>query len=642
MLDKNALAQLQSLKKEIHDSVPRHEGRVRSTGGRFGFVNTDDGQQFFISPDEMEKLLPGDRIQFRVEPAGEGKEQAIAEKLISSEQNEFFGRYVIRGKGHFIEPDHATLNRWIFVPPAARKNLAEGDLVRAHITQHPFPKGRVQADVDDVIGKPDEDHIEQTFIRAKWNIPHQFSDEVMAEVARLTEQGTDGLAKERTDLTHLPFVTIDSANTRDIDDALYAEALSEGWALWIAIADPSALIEPGSALDKEAEQRSTSVYFPDQVIPMLPPELSEQLCSLQENENRLAMAVELRIREDGGIEQVHIHNALIRSHAKLSYNQVASFLDSDKPDIAAELHGPLVHLDGCARALTQWRDRHCLIMEDRPDYKLITDEHGKVKDIVRIERNQAHRLVEECMLACNRAIAGWLAEKGSGFFIAHAGVRTERKGEVAALLKEHLPLEKKPQLETLEEFVDLMQQADRSDSELPLRMIVSRQLERSNLSREAGPHMGLGFRFYTTFTSPLRKYNDLLIHRLVRALLAGDVPELPHDDILQAIQTNQTNARLAATQAEIWMKLQWLATQDADTLYDASIVHMNSGTITVRLDATGIEGTIDRRKAGKEWTFDTKTISHRSEKASFVLGQAVRVKVRELQPAARVAKFALA
>ncbi|MAD43436.1 MAG: hypothetical protein CMI02_16885 [Oceanospirillaceae bacterium] len=642
MLDKNALSQLKTLKKEIHDSTPRYQGRVRTTGGRFGFVNTDDGKQFFIAPDEMEKLLPGDVIEFRVEPAGEGKEQAFTEKLVSTELNEFFGRYIIRGKGHFIEPDHNTLNRWIFVPPAARNQAEEGDFVAAHITKHPYPAGKVQAAIDTVIGKPDDEHIENRFIKAKFHIADAFDDEVNAEAQALTAQDTHALSSERTDLTHLPFVTIDSANTRDIDDALYAEALSEGWTLWVAIADPAALIAPDSALDRAAQQRTTSVYLPDQVIPMLPAELSEQLCSLQEGENRLAMVAELKVLEDGSIDQIHIHNALIRSHAKLSYQQMAAFLDGESNAIAAELQGPAVHLDGCARALAEWRQKNCLLMDDRPDYKLVTDEKGKVKEIVRIERNQAHRLVEECMLACNRSIADWLAEKGSGFFIEHAGVRNERKGEVAALLKEHLPLEQKPSLDTLADYVSLMQQADQSASELPLRMIVSRQLERSNLSNEAKPHFGLGFQHYTTFTSPLRKYNDLIIHRIVRKLLQGEAAEACDEALLAAIQSGQANARIAAQQSESWLKLQWLQQQDKDTIYPASIVHMNSGTITVRLDDSGIEGGIDRRKAGKEWTFDTKTLSHRSADARFVLGQQVRVKVKDIQPQARLARFVLA
>lgn len=640
MLDKNALSQLQSLKQEIQKATPHYEGKVRATGGRFGFVNTDEGGQFFLSPEEMEKVLPGDRIQFRVEPAGEGKEQAITEKLISSELSEFFGTYIIRGKGHFIEPDHPAFSRWIFVPPAKRLKAEEGDLVRAHICQHPYPHGKAQAAVDEIIGKGDEAHIETRFIKRKWALAEAFSAECMAEVTALTEQGLETFSSERTDLTHLPFVTIDSASTRDIDDALYAEALSQGWALWIAIADPSALIQPGSALDRTAAERTTSVYFPDEVIPMLPHELSEQLCSLQADQNRLSMVVELRIGEEGNIEQIHIHNALIRSHAKLTYNQVAAFLEGEHHELAAELHGPLVHLDACARALAGWRKTHCLLMDERPDFKLMLDEQGKVREIVRIERNQAHRVVEESMLACNRAVAGWLAEKERGFFIEHAGVRTERKGEVAALLKEHLPLEKKPELASMQEYVQLMQQADNSASELPLRTIVSRQLERSNLSLEAKPHMGLGFAYYTTFTSPLRKYNDLLIHRIVRSLLANEEPVQPADELLVSIQTGQNNARMAANQAETWMKLQWLQQQDKEQLYDATIVHMNSGGFTVRLDNSGIEGTIDRRKASG-WTFETKTITHRSENGLFMLGQNVRVKLQDVQPKARSARFIL-
>ncbi|WP_430459445.1 VacB/RNase II family 3'-5' exoribonuclease [Thalassolituus sp. LLYu03] len=641
MLDKNALSQLQSLKQEIQKAVPRHEGTVRATGGRFGFVNTDDGLQFFIAPEEMEKVLPGDRIAFRVEPAGEGKEQAIIEALISTDLNEFFGTYIVRGKGHFVEADHPTLNRWIFVPPAKRMNAADGDLVRAHIAQHPYPHGKAQAELDEIIGKGDEPHIETRFIKRKWGLTDAFAEECLAEVAALCAAGLDALTADRTDLTHLPFVTIDSASTRDIDDALYAEALSNGWNLWIGIADPAALIQPGSALDKAAAQRTTSVYFPDEMIPMLPPELSEQLCSLQQDQNRLSMVVELRISEQGAIENIHIHNALIRSHAKLSYNQVAAYLEGDEHgDLAAELHGPLIHLDACARALGNWRKTHCLIMDDRPDFKLVLDDNGKVRDIVRMERNQAHRVVEESMLACNRAVAAWLATRESGFFIEHSGVRTERKGEVAALLKEHLPLERKPELATLEEYVSLMQQADASPSELPLRTIVSRQLERSNLSLEAKPHMGLGFAYYTTFTSPLRKYNDLLIHRIVRSLLNNDSPVQPDDSLLAAIQAGQNNARICAQQSETWMKLQWLAQQDKETVYDATIIHMNSGAFTVRLDNTGIEGTIDRRKASG-WTFETKTITHRSEQGLFMLGQAVKVKVQDVQAKGRAAKFAL-
>lgn len=640
MLDINALEQLKSLKQDLHDSTPRFTGRVRSTGGRFGFVNTECGKQFFLAPEEMDKVLPGDTITFRVEPAPNDKEQAMIESLIDSPQGHFVARYVIRGKGHFLEPDHPTLNRWIFVPPAQRQGAVENDFVRAHISQHPYPSGKAQAAIDEIIGRADEALIEHRVIQQKFGLDDTLPAEVKQQVQAIP-QHTDDDSAQRSDLTHLPFVTIDSASTRDIDDALYVEAHSQGWSLWVAIADPAAFIPANSALDELAKQRATSVYFPQHVIPMLPAELSEQRCSLVANEERFAMVVELKISEQGSIDHTQIHSARIRSQAKLNYTQVAQLIAGSDNDVPAELQGHLLHLHHCARALAQFRQSHCLVMDDRPDFKLMFDEHGKVRDIVRVERNDAHRLVEECMLACNRSVAQWLAARNTGLFIGHAGIRSERLGEASSLLREVLQLERKPKLQTLAEFVDLLQQAALVDQPLPVRMIVSRQLERSQITTVAQPHFGLGFDLYTTFTSPLRKYNDLLVHRMVKALLNNEGVDSPHESLLQHIQMQQANARNAALQTEQWLKLQWLQQHAGDTVYAATIVHMNSNSISVRLDDNGIEGTIDRRKVDGNWVFDSKTMSHYSDDQRFLLGQAVTVSVKQIEPQKRSVQFSL-
>ncbi|WP_157729891.1 VacB/RNase II family 3'-5' exoribonuclease [Bacterioplanes sanyensis] len=642
MLDQNALSQLKSLKQELHDSTPRFQGRVRATSGRFGFVNTDDGQQFFLPPDEMEKVLPGDVIDFRVETTSEGKQQAAIEKLVSTELDGFFGRYVVRGKGHFIEPDHGGLNRWIFVPPAKRQGCEDGDLVFARMSQHPFPKGRAQANIEERIGAAQGGSIEHDYIQRKFNLSAEFADAVKNEVAQLTEQGLDELLPQREDFTHLPFVTIDSAGTRDLDDALYAEAHSQGWTLWVAIADPAAVIKPGSELDKVAAQRATSAYFPQQVLPMLPAELSEQLCSLVEGSERAALVVELRIDDSGAIENTHLYQGRIRNHAKLAYSQVAQLIAGEDTDISAELHGHLLHLHSCAKALANYRQQNCLVMEERPDYKLLFDEEGQIRDIVRLERSDAHRLVEECMLAANRAIADWLAQHEHGIYIGHTGIRTERLGEVTSLLKEHLQLEQKPELQQLQQYVQQLQAAANHDGELPLRTIVSRQLERSAFTTTDTPHFGLGFQRYTTATSPLRKYNDLMVHRLIDDLLHQRPVSLPTSDTLELVQQQQNNARTAAGQTEHWLKLRWLAAQPQDAVLDATILHMNASNFTVRLDDTGIEGTIDRRKQRKEWTFDTKTLSHYKDDQRFVLGQAVKVRIHQLDADKRQIQFALA
>ena len=642
MLDINALSQLKKLKQEIHDNTPRFDGRVRGSSGRFGFAVNAEGQSYFISPDEMEKVLPGDEVHFRVEPAGEGKEQAIIEKLLRSEITTLCGRYIVRGKGHFIEPDHDQLNRWIFVPPSARNNAADGDFVQATITRHPFSDGKAQAQIDVIIGKEGSAGVERRFMQARFGLQSEFSDAVMQEVATLCERGIDAAASDRTDLTHLPFVTIDSAGTRDIDDALFAEAHSDGWTLWVGIADPEALIEAGSALEKTALERSTSVYFADMVLPMLPPELSEQLSSLQAGVRRLAMVAELRLEQDGNVREIKLHNAVIESRAKLTYAQVAQLIDDSCDEIPAELHGPLLHLADSARALNQWRAAHCLIMEERPDYKLILGDDGQVSDIVRIERNAAHKLVEECMLACNRSVAIWLRERQAGFFIEQNGIRTERLGEAAALLKEQLQLTEKPVLGELSSYVSLLQQAEKADNELPLRTILSRQMERSQFGTSGKPHMGLGFTCYTTFTSPLRKYNDFLIHRTVRALLNNEEAPVIDSAVLETIQDMQNRGRIAASLAEQWLKLSWLKTQPENGIYEGTVVHMNSGSLTVRLDDTGIEGTIDRRKVKGNWTFDSKTMTHSNGEQRFMLNQMIRVAVQEIDAQKRTLKLRLA
>lgn len=642
MLDKNALTQLKQLKQEIHDSTPRFEGVVRGSNGRYGFAGTEEGKSYFLSPEEMEKVLPGDEISFRVESAGEGKEQAIVEKLLNSALDTFCGRYIVRGKGHFIEPDHDNLNRWIFVPPNDRAGAKDGDFVSARMRKHPYPHGKAQAQITSIIGNLETKGIERLFMQARFGLQEGFSEEVMEAVQEATQQPAETVLEGRTDLTHLPFVTIDSAGTRDIDDALCAESHSDGWTLWVAIADPEAVIPPGSVLDNLASQRATSVYFADGVMPMLPPELSEQASSLQEGAVRPAMVAELHLAPDAAVKDIKLYEGIIESRAKLTYSQVAQHIATVCEDIPADLHGSIHHLADCASALNQWRREHSLIMEERPDFRLILNDDGQISDIVRIDRNDAHKLVEECMLVCNRSVAEWLRARKGGFFIEQSGIRTERMGEAAALLKEQLKLEKKPDLSDAETYISLLQQASHADSELPLRTILSRQMQRSEFGRNGLPHLGLGFSCYTTFTSPLRKYNDLLIHRTVKALLKEEAAPEISDETLKAVQLGQNRARVAATLAEQWLKLNWLSQQPEGQAYDGTLVNMNSSSFTVRMNDTGIEGVIDRRKAKGKWVFDSKTMTHRQGETCFMLGQPIKVIVQEVEPVRRQLKLRLA
>ena len=659
MLNLDALSQLKSLKQEIHESVPRHEGKVRATGGRYGFVNTDDNQQFFLSPDEMDKVLSGDVIAFRVEETKEGKSQAIIEKLISTAQDEFVGQYIVKGKGHFISPDHPTFNRWVFVPPAQRNSAKDGDLVACKISQHPYPHGKVQAQVLDVVGQASDRQIESSMMMRKWDIAGDFSEHCNNEAqALLSVMDAATTAEARSDLTQTTWLTIDSAMSRDLDDALYCEKTSEGWLLQVAIADPSCAIKPGSELDKEALRRATSTYFADNMVPMLPSALSEGAFSLLPEQVRPAMACYLTVSSAGEITDCRIENALIESKAKLSYVQVAAFLegaDSDLVDQISDTVKPvLTVLNDCALALNGYRRKNNLVLDDRTEFRANLNESGKVEQIVSLERNQAHKLVEECMVAVNRSIANFLAEKEHGLFIQHAGIRSERQGEARALIKEQLKIENPEKVTTLEGFVEVQQliaagnpDADGAPFELPLQAILARQLERSKYGTEVKPHVGMGLPAYTTFTSPIRKYNDLLVHRLVKSYLA-DAPISPiTDDVLEQVSKGQNNSRMAAWQTDQWLKAEWLLRQfaiekkeQAGLARSGQIVQVNSGGFTVRLDDCGIEGQVDVRR-NKEWKFDTKTMTHTKGETTYRLEQKVNVSIASVVPELREVKFTL-
>jgi exoribonuclease-2 len=662
MLNLDALSQLKSLKQEIHSSIPRHEGKVRATGGRYGFVNTDDNQQFFLSPDEMDKVLSGDMIAFKVEETKDGKSQAIIEKLISSSQDEFIGQYIVKGKGHFISPDHPTFNRWVFVPPAQRNGAKDGDLVSCKISQHPYPHGKVQAQVLGVIGQTSDRQIESTMMIRKWDLAGEFSEDCQNEAQALLSIMDEATSAEpRNDLTATNWLTIDSAMSRDLDDALFCQKADSGWSLQVAIADPSCAIKPGSDLDKEALRRGTSSYFIDNMIPMLPSALSEGAFSLLQNQVRPALVCHLAISAEGEITDYRLEAALIESKAKLSYIQVAAFLNdevSTDEQISESIKPVLSELNLCSLALNAYRRKHNLVLDDRPEYKAFLNDQGKIDQIVSSERNIAHKLVEESMVAVNRSVADFLAEKEHGLFIQHAGIRSERQGEARALVKEQLNISDPEKISSLEGFIEIQQliaagnrDAEDNKFELPLQAILARQLERSKFGTEAKPHVGMGLSAYTTFTSPIRKYNDLLVHRLVKSYLFDSKMDVISADVLEQLGKAQNNSRMAAWQSDQWLKAEWLLRQFAQEKESNSvskeglkregkIVQVNSGGFTVRLDDCGIEGQVDVRR-NKAWKFDTKTMTHSHVEKTYRLEQSVTVTIASITPVLREVKFNL-
>jgi exoribonuclease-2 len=449
--------------------------------------------------------------------------------------------------------------------------------------------------------------------------------------------------------------------SRDLDDALFCQKTDSGWSLQVAIADPSCAIKPGSDLDQEALRRGTSSYFIDNMIPMLPSTLSEGAFSLLPNQVRPALVCHLTVSEQGEITDYRLEAAMVKSKAKLSYIQVAAFLSdaaSNDEQISESIKPVLSELNLCALALNGYRRQHNLVLNDRAEYKAFLNDQGKIDQIVSTERNIAHKLVEESMVAVNRSVADFLGQKEHGLFIQHGGIRSERQGEARALVKEQLNVADPEKISTLEGFIEIQQliaagNPDGEDNkfELPLQAILARQLERSKLGTEAKPHVGMGLTAYTTFTSPIRKYNDLLVHRLVKSYLFDSKMDVISADVLEQLGKGQNNSRMASWQADQWLKAEWLQRQFVLEKEDnnvskeglkrtGQIVQVNSGGFTVRLDNCGIEGQVDVRR-NKEWKFDTKTMTHKHVEKTYRLEQPVTITIANITPILREVKFNL-
>lgn len=619
MLDPNSLAQLNQLKTDIIESKDQGEGEVRGSQRRFGFVKLDDGRDVFLAPDDMQRVFPGDRVKITVHTDDKGKFKAELEKLLKSPLDTFTGRYVIRGQGHFVEPDLPRFNKLLFIPPSQRKKAAEGDLLHCKVSRHPFRDGKSQVNVLARIGSLNEPGVEARYTQYKFNLPREWP--------KGTETLNDQRADKRDDLRATPFVTIDSAETRDIDDALWAEANEQGWRLQVAVADPGAYILPGSALDKAAAARGTSVYLPGKTQVMFPEAITKDLCSLLPEQDRAALVCTMQVSEHGEISQVSFCEALIRSHAKLSYNGVQAQLDGDE----TLEHPQLKTLEAVSKALNSYRTEHALIMPEQADFRYELDAAGQIAAITKVLRNDAHRLVEECMLAANRSVAEWFAD-GPAIFSSHAGLREDRLANVRAVMAEALPELQDCDISTLDGYRQLINATSTSSSNLPLRSIFARMLQPGELSLEAKPHFGLGLERYSTFTSPLRKYNDLIAQRCIRAKLDNTQASLPSSDALQALQDTLRNARQASRNMERWLHYQFLAKQPKDQVYQGHIAHLNGGGFTVELDDTGINGFVEARSIPEKLSFDANSLRLFNDKRLFQLETPVTVKVAELDP----------
>lgn len=642
MLDKEILSQLSKLKADIHAARDFAEGVVASTAGRFGFVRLDDGRDAYLSPEKMQRVLPGDRVRVELIQNKEGKLEATLEKLIGSDLKRFVANYRVKGNAHFVEPVDDHINRWIFVAPKNRNGAKAEDIVVAKIIQHPWKDGKAQAKVLELVGKTSDPFYDFKFTCARYALNLPLPKKVEAETKTIIEGFTGGNFGEREDLTHLDFVTIDAASTRDMDDALAIEKTANGFTLYVAIADPAAFIEQESTLASIAENKTQTLYLCGGVLPMLIDELANNYFSLNEGQSKPVLACKIELDASGAIKNYQFSSALIRSRQKLSYDDVSTWLQASEAPatnvLAPGLFTSLQHLHALSQLRQAYRQQHHLINDDQLDYQFILDDKGKISDIVKREKLISHQLVEECMLLTNICAGELLAQHKSGIHSVHSGFRADRIGEAKALLKEENI--ESDNIEEFESFCKLMRNFAQDEKLALLIPSLKRMAETSRLSNNAQPHMGMGFAHYATVTSPIRRYADLYNHWKIREILQGKVTANINDERINALNENLQTGKQADRELKQTLIMDYAQARLGQT-GEAVIRIVTPQGFGARFIENGIDGFVLFDKS-TEKTFDAKRLTMQVGDELYYVGKTVKVKMTKCDMQKKRISFELA
>ncbi|MGY4877917.1 exoribonuclease II [Vreelandella aquamarina] len=586
MLQNNSL--LAQLKQQMRDTTPRTEGVIKATEKGFGFLETESGESYFVPPPAMKQVLHGDRVEAVIHENGD-KKSVEPEKLIEAGLDRFVARVQKREGRLAVVPDHPSIRN---VLKARIKNsldeatIADGDWVVARLVRHPLKENDrgFFAQIDELVAKSDNPAVPWRVTLARHALEQECPD-----AGTEWPLHDEGLTRE--DLTAQPFFTIDGEKTRDMDDALHVEAReSGGWRLSVAIADPTAYVEEGHAADLEARTRAFTVYLPGQNVTMLPEQLADDLCSLWEGQDRPALACTLDIHADGSLGDYRFFAANVKSHAKLVYDRVSDWIEGQGDWAPADnIAEQLKALRDLTEARTAWRNEHALVFKDRPDYVFDLDAAGNVLAIRTEDRRIANRMIEESMIAANACCADFLAQHiGHGIFNVHRAFEPEKADAAQEFLAGQEINVAREALTDLTHYKELKRALEsRDDAWLDVRL--RRFQGFTSMSAQPGPHFGLGLPAYATWTSPIRKYGDMVNHRLIKRVLRGEqAPAEASQQLTEQLTERRRLNRMAERDVKDWLYVRYLtpAAQNQDA-FDAEIMAINRGGMRVRLLENG-------------------------------------------------------
>ncbi|MBI4195307.1 MAG: ribonuclease R [Betaproteobacteria bacterium] len=627
----------------VVDKLDLVRGRIQGHPDGFGFLIRDDGgPDLFLGPGEMHKALHGDRVVARQSGVDRrGRPEGKIVEVIEHGQKRFVGRLLAEHGVLFVVAEDKRISQDFVVQPGEEGGARPGQVVTVEVVAQPSKHGQPVARVIEVLGNYGDAGMEIEIALRKHQLPHTFPPEVERLSAKFPETVTDKDRRGRADLRELPLVTIDGETARDFDDAVYCEPIPPGKAgkeggfrLVVAIADVSHYVRHGDALDREAFKRGNSVYFPRRVIPMLPERLSNGLCSLNPEVERLCMACDMQIDRHGQIGSYRFYPAVMRSHARLTYTVVAEMLAEPRGKAAQRLRGLLPRIQDLHRLYRQLaaaRERRGAIDFETIETETVFNAQGKIERIVPVARNDAHRVIEECMLAANVCASDFLRQNDQPMlFRIHEGPTPEKLAALREFLKGFgcsLTGGDEPHARDYAKLLSRVK--DRPDAQL-LQTVMLRSLQQAVYSPDNVGHFGLAYESYTHFTSPIRRYPDLLVHCAIKAVLArkrydpGNWHELG-----EHCSMTERRADDATRDAVAWLKCYYMQDKIGEA-FEGSISGVAAFGIFVALDGVYVEGLVHVSDLGKDYYhFDAgkhQLLGERTRQR-YRLGDRVRVKV---------------
>jgi ribonuclease R len=616
------------------------KGRVLGHQDGFGFLIPDDGSDdMFLGPKQMHKVLNGDRVMVReIGIDRKGRREASIVEIIEHVNEKVVGRLFEEHGVLFLVAENKRINQDILVEPGYDGGAEPGQVVVGQIVAQPSKQSEPIARIVEILGNYADPGMEIEIALRKHALPYEFPSEVLALERKLPKKVGPKDIAGRIDLRDMPFVTIDGETAKDFDDAVYCERQGKGFRLLVAIADVTHYVRPGDAFDRESYVRGNSVYFPRRVIPMLPESLSNGLCSLRPEEDRLTMVCDMAISQLGQIKSYKFYPSVIHSQARLTYTKVWNLLSAEddrgrtESGVPAALHQHIEVLNEVFHALLKAREKRGAIDFESTETEMRFNDQGKIEKIVPVVRNDAHRLIEECMLAANVCTAEFILQnEHAALYRIHEPPNPEKLEVLRGFLKDFgLVLEGGAEPEAAD-YAKLLEKVKLRPEGQLLQTVMLRSLMQAVYSPDNCGHFGLAYEAYTHFTSPIRRYPDLLVHRVIKAILNGEEYKPHHAWHEIGVQCSQTERRAdeATRDVQAWLKCYFMKDRLGES-FVGTISAVTSFGIFVVLDDMFVEGLVHISDLGQDYFhYDAKRHLMAGERSGkrYRLGDRVGVRV---------------